>query len=126
MARLNKWFYSGIIHINADNSIKEIQTLAKSKWRKRHYVAWLTIRDLDNTGNLKVLTKRVNSYMKIPTGPPKPVCVFNDPCENLLLSIQALSTMIAHLLIREVTDLGWELRVPDTALESRKLRRITA
>ena len=30
MARLNKWFYSGIIHINADNSIGEIESLAKS------------------------------------------------------------------------------------------------
>ena len=87
MARLNKWFYSGIIHINADNSIQEIELLAKSKWRKRHYVAWLTIWNLDTSGNLKVVTKRVEHYLKLPTGTPEPVTVFNDPCDNLLLAV---------------------------------------
>ena len=64
----------------------------------------MTTCDLDNTEKLKKLTKRVNAYLKLPSGPPEPVCVFNDPCENLSLSMQALSAMIAHLFIREGTE----------------------
>ena len=50
------------------------------------------------------MTKRVEHYLKLPTGTPEPVTVFNDPCDNLLLAVQALSAMIAHLLIRVVTE----------------------
>ena len=53
---------------------------------------------------IKKLTKRVNSYLKLPLGPPEPVYVFNDSCENLLLSTRILSAMIAHLFIKEVTE----------------------
>ena len=53
MTRLDKLFFSSIININADNSIQEIEKLTKCKWRKRHYIALMTICDLDNSGNHK-------------------------------------------------------------------------
>ena len=39
---------------------------------------------------------------------------------------QKLKVEVERLCRIWVLKLGWELRVPDTALESRKLRRITA
>ena len=102
MARLNKWFYASLDMMKMDDTIKELEVINKNNWRKRHYVAWFSIRRLDSTGNLDSLKRRLKYYLDLPQGPPEPVAVFTTPLHILKLSVQSLSGMIAYILVREV------------------------
>ena len=104
MARLNKWFYAALDMMKTDNTIKELEIISKSNWRKKHYVAWFSIRRLDPSGNIDSLKKRLKYYQDLPQGPPEPIAVFTTPLQILKLSVQSLSGMIAHILIREVNE----------------------
>ena len=104
MARLNKWFYAALDMMQLDDTIKELEIISKSNWRKRHYVAWFSIRRLDPSGTIDSLKKRLKYYQDLPNGPPEPIAAFTTPLQILKLSVQSLSGMIAHILIREVNE----------------------
>ena len=72
MARLNKWFYSGVNSISYDKAVKELDILPRSSWLKEHNTAWLTLRNIDTSGNADDLKKRVKYNCNLPEGPPEP------------------------------------------------------
>ena len=76
MAQLNKWFYSGVNSIAYDKAVRELAILPRSSWLKDHNIAWLTLRNIDSSGNAEELKKRVRLYCNLPEGPPEPADVF--------------------------------------------------
>ena len=62
------------------------------------------MRNLDSSGNADDLKKRVKFYYNLPNGPPEPSDFFSKPSDNLLLTIQSLTSMMAYLMVTEVND----------------------
>ena len=104
MVRLNKWFYSGVNSISFDKAVQDLVKLPRSSWLKEHNVAWLTMQNIDSSGNADDLKKRVKFYFDLPDGPPEPSDFFSKPSDNLLLTIQSLISMMAYLMVTEVNE----------------------
>ena len=104
MACLNKWFSATTDMMNSDDAINELESLPRSSRCKRDFVAKFSIRRLDASANVDQLKKGQKIYEDLPKGPLEQVAVFTTLLQYLKLSVQTLSAMIVHILIREVDE----------------------
>jgi len=107
MTRLNKWFYSGIESITTDETVKELNhmiNIPQERWLTKYNKAWLEIRGLDSNGCYKTLKHRVQQYMADPDNIPEIILLMSLPARNVFLTTQALTCMIAHLMITDITN----------------------
>ena len=107
MARLNKWFYSGIEIITSDESVRDLDAMLnipQDRWLKKFNVAWLHIRGLDTSGCYKTVKERVQTYMSDPDNIPPIIPILSLPAKNIFLTTQALTAMIAHVMIVDINN----------------------
>ena len=69
LARVSKWFYSGVEELTTDQPFVEPFDLPQSKWLKEHNVGWLNARGIDSTGSAVDVRKHVAEEMVNPNGP---------------------------------------------------------
>ena len=87
-----------------DVSMDELHALSQSKWLKRHYQAWLQMRGLKSEGTVLELKQWVMDFQTSPGGSPPIIPNAGRKSKNLLLTTQALTGMISHIMILDVNE----------------------
>jgi hypothetical protein len=95
--------YSCVDEIAPDLSFDE-PTIDQSKWTKRQYSTWLSIRGLQLSGTAKEVSERVKQYQNQPQGPPETLPPPGGTVHILTATLQNLKAMIARIMTASVTD----------------------
>ena len=94
LARVSKWFYSGVEELTTDQPFVEPFDLPLSKWLKEHNVGWLNARGIDSTRSDADVRKRVAEEMVNPNGAPGNIQVPLCTPQSIVNLIQSLAAMI--------------------------------
>jgi hypothetical protein len=103
LARISKWFYSGLKEILPDEVFVEPNRPQK-KWTKKQNAGWLSLRGINTSGNAAALKDRVKSLMDLPGGPPPQVAPIGGTVEETLLLVVSLSSMMYRLMANSVNE----------------------
>ena len=98
LAKLSKWFYTGLHYLTEDEAYVEPVGLPWTHWIKPHNVGWLNIRGLESTGSAPEVKERVKEYMERPGGPPEVLPPTGGSTELTLSVIQAWSALVSRLM----------------------------
>lgn len=104
LARISKWFYSGLQEVSPDDVFEEPANLPQHKWTMKHNVGWLNARGLDTSGNAAALRDRVRGFLDLPDGPPPALAPTGGTVEEALELVFSLSSMISRLMYRTITS----------------------
>ena len=104
LARVAKWFYSGLPILATDEVFEEPIDLPQSKWLKEHNVGWLQVRGLNVSGSALEVKERVHGYLHQEGGPPVILPPSGASVQETMKLIRALSNTIARLMSACVTD----------------------
>jgi hypothetical protein len=104
LARVAKWFYSGLPILATDQVFQEPLNLPQSKWLKKHNVGWLQARGLDYAGSAVEVKERVRGYMDLEGGPPAVLPPTGATVHETTTLIRAMSNMVSRLMSGCVTE----------------------
>lgn len=102
LARLLKWFYSGLELLGDDPAFVEPDT-PQHQWTMPVNKGWLKVRGLPQKGRAHELRERVKQHMNQEGGPPPIIPHSGGPVQTVKTCVQALSSLVACVMVAEVT-----------------------
>jgi hypothetical protein len=103
LARLSKWFYSGIRLLKKEKDFVE-PPVRVQLWYKADCEKWLKLRGLDSEGKKDELVKRIEELKNSHDGPPPVLPPKGGSIDNLENVFQSMLSMLSHIMAAEIDE----------------------